>query len=382
MKTQKIFHLTLLLVLILTVCGAHPVAAMVEPAAPSPLGELKAEIINCDIARGWCSKRPQVLISAVDPNASIKAIEGMLNGISFHADGKSHTLPLPEVINVLSYWGISSSGSSLVKQYLTFRLESKNIFSGSPSVLHKVAQIPSIGRAMLIKESGQIINDASVGNTGAAANSMVDVSSALGALVNPTIESVPHQIGIGPGKIETKVISYIFKNLLGRKQPANKQVAGLPELRESIAFILDDTPPALSILPQKSFSGLLTFSGSASDDVTGMKSLMVKINGDWQPLELQDKTWKYAWDTERARISDGAFEIQVKAEDNSGNQTTRFVRFSVLNRIWPVITLSAFLLALGLAAVFDPRHKAWREFSLMISRMISLQLVDLSKEDE
>lgn len=108
----------------------------------------------------------------------------------------------------------------------------------------------------------------------------------------------------------------------------------------------------------------------------------MNINGQWQPLEWRNTAWNYVWDTEKAHVSGGAFTLKLLAKDMAGNTQTASLKFQVLNRTWPLITLWALLLALTVTAVFDPRRKAWRELTALSSLMVALGLADYFKEEE
>lgn len=337
---------------------SSPVFAMAIKSQFFSNNGLQVEIVNCRAEEGWCSANSSITISAVNDDATVRSIDVILNGQPLHFDGQKCEIPLQVGMNQLIYWGNQSSGTTTARQSITIKLVSGNNFL---SVFHLIkAEEDSLpgGRTLLL-------NDTPAG---------VVLTSSQNPMPIRPLNSLSE-------KDFSRAISYIFKSIL-KRSPRNSQnsaVAFEPPVLMELA--LDSTPPLLSIHPQSSYFGKLTFSGVTEDEISGLKSVMVKINKDWQTVPFSNETWKYTWDSEKAGISGANLEFQVQAEDLAGNRTHQSLQFMVLNRIWPITTLCAFLLALGLNALFDPRRRAWKELSLMMQRAVLVSRINPHEED-
>lgn len=370
---SRIFAPLAMLVLLFNAC---PASAM---AAPQPSLDVKAEVVNCSMEQGWCSSQPKLRIVAQSVGLTVKTIDGIFNGAVIHVEGDNTSLDLIGGKNSLVFWATSTSGLKSLKRYLSFRLEAKNIYSGFQYLDKEINKQTNPGRDMLSAENPSVTNGQMTAENPPAFFKIAD---------GMNLASLPASISNFPQYMLTqipdksRVTSYLFGVIFGRKDVVKNTAFISENVVSYYSMIVDDTPPVLSILPQDSYSGKLTFSGEVGDDISGLKTLLAKINGDWQPLDWKNNSWKYVWNTEKEQITGGAFTIDLKAQDLSGNQNSRSLDFMVINRIWPIPTLCAFFFALGILAVLDPRRKAWKKMSLMVSRMVSLNLVNLSEEDK
>ena len=177
-----------------------------------------------------------------------------------------------------------------------------------------------------------------------------------------------------------KISAYIFNHILRRNINSQKELSNLQNLGEEYHLVLDILPPSVNILPQQSISGTFTFEGNISDDVSGINSLMVNVGQGWLPVRLENNHWTYQWNTEKAGISGGLFDFQVRVEDSAGNQQIQTQRFAVLNRIWPVLSLCGLVLSFGIPAVLDPRRKAWSALAQITPRAARVNAMNSPKE--
>ena len=380
MKRYLFLHLTICFNLAAFLLMVYPVSAA---GIPTPMIAVKAEILHCNLEQGWCSRMPQVHLTASASGTTVQAIEGSLNGNAFKGEGAEFTLDLVNDSNHLSYWAVSASGIKSPRRFISLRMEPKNVLSPSVQSMAAGSSSSSLGKAMPDGDWSLSAGLAGQGTVDASGSkSQLSLAEALASLSSNSKLVAMKESTIEPVKFKGNVISYIFNQALRRKQKPAAAADTLLDTPPVYSLVLDETPPQLTIAQQDALTGKLTFSGLVADDVSGLKSLMMNINGQWQPLDWRNSVWNYVWDTEKAQISSGAFTLHLLAEDVAGNTQTASQDFQVLNRTWPLFTLWALLLALAFTALFDPRRKAWRELSALSTRMVALGLVDYFKEEE
>ncbi|WP_218103023.1 metallophosphoesterase [Paenibacillus allorhizosphaerae] len=91
----------------------------------------------------------------------------------------------------------------------------------------------------------------------------------------------------------------------------------------TVKAIIDNTPPvveSMTLADGQTYRGELTFDAVASDEVSGVKSKELTLDG--KPVEAGSK--KYG-----AELEPGSHVLQVKVRDNAGNETVRAVTFTL-----------------------------------------------------
>jgi len=412
MIKTRFFFLSLLSVLVLLSTFIHTVGASDLGTIKNPTPMVTAEIINCTLEEGWCSKEPYVRITGDDPAYAILAIEGSTNGKDFYYDGKTCSILLNNGFNNLIFWSVSSSGRISDKKYLKINLTAN--MSRSLTVLNlteKALTSSSPGkqlRAIFSFSSSPVIHspideNASLSTKEEESARQINIdqlilllkgsvstlpldadeknNSLADATIQPTVEKpvvlAKEEIAKNTSRISVGIFNYILQRNIFR-QNIN---SNLPNKGEEYNLVLDNLPPNLSLLTQQSISGNLTFEGYAYDGVSGIESLMVNLGRGWLPVTLENNHWTYQWNTEKAGISSGVFNMQVRVTDSAGNEKIQTQRFMVINRIWPVLSLCALFLSLGFTSVVDPRRKAWRALAHITARAVWLDAIHSPKEN-
>lgn len=122
MLRTRFISLSLLSALVLFCTINNDVSARGLGRIKQTTATVAAEVINCRLEEGWCSKDSYVLITGDDPAYSILSINGSYNGKGFQYDGKTCSIPLNVGANNLTFWSVSSSGLTSEKKYLTINL--------------------------------------------------------------------------------------------------------------------------------------------------------------------------------------------------------------------------------------------------------------------
>lgn len=346
MIKNRFIFLSLLSAVFLLSVFSHPVGASDLGAIKKPIPTATAEVINCQLEEGWCSKEPYVRVTGDDPTSTILAIEGSTNGRYFHFDGKVCNIPLTIGPNNLIFWSVSSSKLTSDKKYLNINLTVNQFrLLNNFGLIQKAAASLLPGRQLPDVAGNDLTDVLSIGQSGSSSTVVPDPKASL--------------------KTSSNIISFLLRrNLTGQKNASN-----LLNVVEEHNLVVDILPPSVNILPQQSTSGLLTFEGDAADNASGIKSLMVNTGQGWLPARLEaNNHWTFQWNTNKAGISSGVFDFQVRAEDVAGNQTIQTQSVTILNRIWPILTVCALVLALGFTALADPRPKAWRALAQVTAR--------------
>ena len=332
-----------------------------------------AEVFNCRLEEGWCSKGPYVLITGDDPVYSIISINGSYNGKGFQYDGRTCSIPLNVGTNNLIYWSVSSSEGASEKKYLNINLITNQPRSFTNFDLTKKTEAPLLPGSRLQVDVGNEPKDPrSINQTG--------LSLMAEPLSIPMAESPAVQADASDKNDSLEISADIFSNILQRDLNGLENASNLQNTEEEYNLVLDILPPSLNILPHHSISGTLNFEGDTSDDVSGINSLMVNIGQGWLPVRLENDHWTYQWNSEKAGISGGVFDFQVRVEDSAGNQQIQTQRITVLNRIWPVLTLCGLLLSIGITTLLDPRRKAWGALAQVTARAAKVNAMNSPKE--
>ena len=365
MPRIRLLFLSLLTALVLLSTFIHTVSASDLKTIKKPIPTVTAEVIHCTLEEGWCSKDPYVLITGEDPAYSILSINGSTNGKIFQFEGKTCSIPLNIGTNQLIFWSVSSSGVTSEQKVLTINLTTSQTPSLINSDLIQKAEASLLTGRQLLNEGGYDLKDI--------------------LFINPTETSLlaePPAIQVEALDAEDslKIRTYIFNHILRRNLKIQKITSNLQDIGVEYNLVLDLLPPSLTMPPQQSISGTLTFEGTIADDVSGINSLKVNVGQGWQPIALENNHWTYQWNTEKAGISSGVFDFQVQVDDHAGNQQIQAQRVTVLNRIWPVLSLCALFLSLGFTSVVDPRRKAWRGLAHITARAVWLDAIHSPKE--
>lgn len=138
---------------------------------------------------------------------------------------------------------------------------------------------------------------------------------------------------------------------------------------EKLYIDFDSTPPTAFMHTQPGLGGKILLSGSVADEASGSAKAFIDVGKGWEQLELKDNQWQFEWDTQNNKVSDGYYQVGVRVIDIAGNSSESYHKVEVLNHPWPFITLSAFVFAIGVTKLIDPRPAAWQELASMIQRM-------------
>jgi hypothetical protein len=135
---------------------------------------------------------------------------------------------------------------------------------------------------------------------------------------------------------------------------------------------VDMTPPQVAINSPRKFFGKITLDGSMLDHDSGIQKLFLDTGSGWQEIKgTEASLWQFEWLTDE--LKDGKYLIQAKVQDSAGNQSFAYYTATVLNHIWPIFTFIGVIFSLGLLGIYDPRRKAWREFSFTLAKMAHME---------
>ncbi len=100
----------------------------------------------------------------------------------------------------------------------------------------------------------------------------------------------------------------------------------------SVFFRVDNTNPSGTISNLETdhyYRGVVTVTGSASDALSGVDRVRVRIdNGEWEAA-TGTTSWSYEWDT--TTVSDGSHTFTARVYDRAGNYVDRSVRVNIDN---------------------------------------------------
>lgn len=372
MIKTRFFFLSLLSALVLLSTIIQTVYANDLGTINTPVPTVKAEVINCRLKEGWCSKGPYLLITGDDPVYTIIAIEGSTNGKGFHVDRKTYSIPLNVGTNDLAFWSVSSSGDTSAKKFLTINLitnQPRSYTNFNQTKKTETVLLP--GNLLQIDADNELMDPRFIDQMGP--------SLMIESLSIPMIEPDAFQTEASNKNDPQKNSADIFSHILQWDLTSLENTLNLQNVEEEYNLMLDLLPPSLNILPQQSISGTLTFEGNTADDLSGINSLMVNIGQDWLPVRLENDHWTYLWNTEKAGISGGVFDFQVRVDDSAGNQQIQTQRVTVVNHIWPALALCSLVLALGFTALVDPRRKAWSDLAQVTARAARVMAMNSRK---
>ena len=133
-----------------------------------------------------------------------------------------------------------------------------------------------------------------------------------------------------------------------------------------ISISMDLTAPKIQVQSPTQFFGDIKLIGLTEDQDSGISQVWVDYGGGWRRAEINQGNWSSLWQT--ADLKDGDYTIEAKAMDKAGNIASTSYPVTVLNHTWPIAAFCGVLLSLGLTALYDPRRKALREFTLSVAR--------------
>jgi hypothetical protein len=372
MTKSRFFFISLLSALVLLNTINHTVDANDLGTINTPISSVTAEVINCKLTEGWCSKGPYLLITGEDPAYTILAIEGSTNGVGFHVDGKTCSIPLNVGANELVFWSLSSSGVPSAKKFLTINLtanQPRSLINSDPA---RKTQASGLSGSQLQVDVSNELKDPRYLN-------QMGLFAMPEALSKPMAEPPVIQSEAFDPQDFLKISPAITNYFLQQNLNGQKNTSILQDIGKAYNLVLDTLPPRLNILPRKSNSGVITFEGNTADEVSGINALMVNFGQGWLPVRLEEDHWSYQWNTEKAGISGGVFDLQVRVEDKAGNQQIQTQRVTVINTIWPVLALCGLVLALGFTALVDPRRKAWSDLAQVTARAARVMAMNSRK---
>jgi len=103
------------------------------------------------------------------------------------------------------------------------------------------------------------------------------------------------------------------------------------EKRKSVKFIVDTKDPKVKITSpkkNKKISSPVTITGTATDKLSGVESVMVKIDdGDFMPATFDPDTGEFTFTT--GPLDSGKHKAKVKAVDFAGNDKSKSIKFKV-----------------------------------------------------
>ena len=123
---------------------------------------------------------------------------------------------------------------------------------------------------------------------------------------------------------------------------------------------MDLSQPRLIIESPDTYFGDIRLQGSFHDGPSGVREIFVNLGEGWLSTEKTGNQWSYIWKTSQ-KVTDGKYNIQVKALDQAGNESISVKQIEVLNHQWPFVGLIGVSWVFGLTALFDPRIKVWKE---------------------
>jgi len=122
---------------------------------------------------------------------------------------------------------------------------------------------------------------------------------------------------------------------------------------------MDFSQPQLTINRPSSYFGDIRLQGSFQDGPSGVREIFVNLGEGWLSAKMSGNQWRHIWKTSQ-KVTDGKYNIQVKAVDQAGNESISVKQIEVLNHQWPFVGLIGVAWVFGLTALFDPRIKAWK----------------------